>query len=96
MFMEQSAAQTCKRYVEFWKLLRHLDAMSNGAEHWVGRPLAPSFVSTKGDVQRYILVGYSPRIRLTYRTAWCSWSPSSYTELPMTPSPDYSVASHQI
>ena len=57
--MEQPTEQAGCRYVELWVLLRHLDAMSHGAEQWIGLPLAPSFVTTEGEVQRYILVGYS-------------------------------------
>jgi hypothetical protein len=57
--MEQSKKARDNRYVEFWVLLRHLDAMCNGIEQWRALPLAPSFISTKGDVLRYVLVGYS-------------------------------------
>src|SRR4029077_14233083 len=33
--------------------------MGHGAEQWVGLPLAPSFATTEGEVQKYFLVGYS-------------------------------------
>lgn len=59
MCMEQPTEQAGSRYVELWVLLRHLDAMSHDAEQWIGLPLAPSFVTTEGEVQKYILVAYS-------------------------------------
>jgi hypothetical protein len=57
--MEQPTEQVGNRYVELGVLLRHLDAMSHGDEQWVGLPLAPSFATTDGEVQKYFLVGYS-------------------------------------
>lgn len=57
--MEQSKEQTINRFVELWVLLRHLDALSYGSEQWLGLPLAPYFMTAWGEVQRYILVGYT-------------------------------------
>lgn len=58
--MEPPTEQKRSRYrVTLADVLRHLDEMSNGAEQWMGIPLAPYFISNEGNNQRYILVAYS-------------------------------------
>lgn len=49
----------CRYCVGLGILLRHLEKMSQGADQWMSLPSSGVFISSEGEIRRYLLVGYS-------------------------------------
>lgn len=51
--------KNCPHCIRLGTLLGHLEKMNQGAHQWLTLPSAGTFISLDGEIQRYLIVGYS-------------------------------------